>query len=745
MSSVTPTGRYSALAASIALALCGQAAAAENDNNNDTQVRYDETLQIIGHQDKLRTEAGSATLLDELQLDKFKYDDIERILAFVPGVNIRSEDGFGLRPNIGFRGVTPERSKKITLMEDGVLIAPAPYSASAAYYFPLMSKITSVEVFKGPAAIQYGPYTVAGALNMTTRAVPEFREGQLDLSGGSDGYFKAHGYYGDSIGNIGFLLDGVHVQSDGFKQLDGGGDTGFDKNEIMAKLRYTLEGERLSQVFELKMVYADEASNETYLGLTDADFDANPYRRYAASANDRMTWDHTQFQFNHFLAGDNFDLTTRVYRNDFERAWRKLNGFESQSNPATDRDLSTILQNPNDGINAIYYDVLTGAKDSEHAFENLVLGTNDREYYAQGIQTDLRWAFELLSLQHNVQAGVRYHEDEIQRNHTEDSFRMTDGQLVSTGAATITATLNTEKTEAWSLYLQDTLVWDALELTLGVRGEFLDQFYQNNQPGAEGDYLRKESDIWLPGASVFYRLTDDLGVFVGVHEGYVPTSPQQNPAVESETSINYELGSRFGNGNTQVEAVAFFNDFDNLKESCTFSASASCSSSIDEEYNGGEVDVYGLEFSASHTLRGMGFDWPLSLVYTYTDSEFKTDFESDFTMWGDVSKGDPLPYLPEHQATLGLGMAGNQWEANVLVRYQSEMWEASGQGVTLSGVKTTAFTTVDLAASYDFGDWGEMYGKVDNLLDEAEIVSRRPYGARPNKPQQFVVGYRIGF
>ncbi|MBY6186682.1 TonB-dependent receptor [Marinobacter hydrocarbonoclasticus] len=734
----------SALAASIALALAFPALAADEPQDGE-QNRYDETLQILGQRDQLRTEAGSATLLDEMQLAKFKYDDIERILAQVPGVNIRSEDGFGLRPNIGFRGVTPERSKKITLMEDGVLIAPAPYSASAAYYFPLMAKITSVEVFKGPSAIQYGPYTVAGALNMTTRAVPDFREGQIDLSGGSDGYMKAHGYYGDTIGNVGFLLDGVHVQSDGFKELDGGGDTGFDKNEVMAKLRYNLDTERFSQVFELKLVYADEDSNETYLGLTDDDFAANPNRRYAASADDEMTWEHTQVQFNHFIAGDNFDLTTRVYRNDFERAWRKLNGFESQNNPATDRDLSTILQNPTDGINAIYYDVLTGAKDSEQAYETLILGTNDREYYAQGIQTDLRYAFELFSLKHNLHAGVRYHEDEIHRNHTEDSMLMQSGQLVSTGEATETATLNTEKTEAWSLYLQDTLVWDQLEVTLGVRGEFLDQFYQNDKPGSEGDYLRKETNIWLPGASVFYRLNDDWGVFAGVHEGFVPTSPQQNPAIDSETSINYELGTRFNGGNTQMEAVAFFNDFDNLKESCTFSASASCSDTIDQEYNGGEVNVYGLEFSASHTLRGAGLDWPLSLVYTYTDSEFQSDFESDFTMWGDVSKGDQLPYLPEHQATLGFGVAGNQWEANLLVRYQSEMLEASGEGVTLSGVKTEAYTTVDLAGSYDLGDWGEVYGKIDNLLDEAEIVSRRPYGARPNKPQQFVVGYRLGF
>jgi Fe(3+) dicitrate transport protein len=166
---------------------------------------YDERIQIIGHQNKLRTEAGSATLISEVELEKFNFDDINRVLYNVPGINIREEDGFGLRPNIGFRGATPERSKKITIMEDGILIGPAPYSAPSAYYFPMIGKMTSVEVFKGPAAIKYGPNTVAGALNMTTRAVPAASEGAFDLAIGSNGYRKTKGYYGNTQGDFGFF------------------------------------------------------------------------------------------------------------------------------------------------------------------------------------------------------------------------------------------------------------------------------------------------------------------------------------------------------------------------------------------------------------------------------------------------------------------------------------------------------------------------------------------------------------
>ncbi|KPZ60947.1 TonB-dependent receptor domain-containing protein [Pseudoalteromonas sp. P1-7a] len=718
-----------------------------------------EHIQIISHNDKLRTEAGSATLIGEAQLEQFEFDDIHRILSQVPGVNIREEDGFGLRPNIGFRGVTPERSKKITILEDGVLIGPAPYSAPAAYYFPLTTRMTAVEVFKGPAAIHYGPQTVAGTLNLVSRQVPDDASGMLDVSAGSDGYKKAHAYYGNREGQFGFLVEGVHLESDGFKELDGAQDTGFEKDDLLVKLDYKLDGEQFKQRFELKLAYSDELSNETYLGLTEDDYSENPYRRYAASGPANMDTKHTQVMFTHQLSTDNFALTTRAYRNDFERAWLKLNSVTNSSG-----SLSDILADPTRFERE--YSVISGQADSVQNGESnvfLTMGTNDRAFFSQGIQFDGDWQVAAFGLDHSLSFGVRFHQDEIERDHFEDTYAMVNAVNTRTDTDSVFTTQNTESTDAWSVYIEDKVTFDKLTLGVGVRGELMDMSYQNDSPGKENDWQNKSSRIWLPGLSGFYQLSENAGLLFGVHQGFVPSSPS-SPVREGddefEKSVNYEFGGRYNDGNRQIEVVSFFNDYSNLVESCGQS-NCGIENEFDREFSGGEVDVWGVESQFAQTFSlNESIDIPVRLTYTYTQSEFKEELFSEFTQWGHIRPGDHLPYLPNHQAALSLGLAHNDWSVDVLIKYTSDMPEAAGVAYSagevgnttgndfampLAGVDVPSTTVVDIAARYELDQYGHIYAKVDNLFDQDNIVSRRPYGARPGKPRSVAVGYKYQF
>ena len=64
-------------------------------------------------------------------------------------------------------------------MEDGILVAPAPYTSSSAYYFPTTGRINSVEVLKGPSSISQGPSTIGGAINMISTPIPEVNSGKF--------------------------------------------------------------------------------------------------------------------------------------------------------------------------------------------------------------------------------------------------------------------------------------------------------------------------------------------------------------------------------------------------------------------------------------------------------------------------------------------------------------------------------------------------------------------------------------
>ena len=168
--------------------VCCAAGASHADSVTSLELSVLEEVVVVGVDTDLQDISGSVAILDETDLDAFDYVDLGKLLSAVPGVYVRGEDGFGLRPNIGIRGAAAERSQKITLMKDGVLITPAPYSAPAAYYVPNVSRIAAVEVLKGPAAIRYGPHTVGGTINFLSPNIPEDSVSKLDVSAGSYGF-----------------------------------------------------------------------------------------------------------------------------------------------------------------------------------------------------------------------------------------------------------------------------------------------------------------------------------------------------------------------------------------------------------------------------------------------------------------------------------------------------------------------------------------------------------------------------
>jgi Fe(3+) dicitrate transport protein len=692
-----------------------------------------EEIVVLGSMGDVSSVPGSGVAIDLEQLERFDYTDLHQVLAKVPGVYIREEDGYGLRPNIGIRGAVAERSQKITIMEDGILITPAPYSAPAAYYIPNISRMQAVEVLKGPSAIRYGPHTVGGAINLVTADVRPSRFAEIDAGYGTDEFYKLQGLYSDRIEDLEFAMDFASVGTSGFKELDGGGDTGFVRNEANLKIRREFSGEK-DQVLTLKAGWADENADETYLGLTDADFADNPVRRYRASQLAEFKADHTTLHLIHGIQwNDSLTINTKAYWHRFNRAWNKLDGFiEGPS-------LQSVLASPELFVNQ--YQLLTGQRNSispDTDADVLDVTNNDRTFTSTGVQVTANYEFSTGSLSHRFSSGLRYHYDEVDRNHKLAGFVMTDGIMTSDGKVRGSKVINHAETDAWSLFIEDEIEFGDLTVTLGGRFEDIQGELQN-----ELTFIDTQSDqnANTLGAGLHWQVTDSIGLLAGAYEGFSPAAP--GSGAEPEEATNYEYGGRYDGDLGRLELVGFFSDYENLLGRCRVS-DAECNPG--QEFNGGSVEIAGAEFSASRSFAiSDGLALETSVVYTYTESAFQESFFSQFSQWGLVRKGDALPYLPEHRGQIQVGLVADSWRVWTSVNSQAEMREKAGKGDVDSGLHADSYTTVDVSGVWALNNHWEAQVSIQNALGESAIVSHRPYGARPNRPRSMMARVKYAF
>ncbi len=682
---------------------------------------------VTGQAEEQFRTGGSAHSIGEEVLEQLDYDDPNSILVSIPGVYVRQEDGYGLRPNIGIRGANAERSRRITLMEDGVLLGPAPYSAPAAYYFPLVTRMTGVDVFMGPAAIPYGPHTVGGAIDFRDRAIPTSHQGGLDLALGSTWYGRFHGHYGDSNEWGGFLVEAVHLRTDGFRTLDfGEGNTGFDRTDVVA--RGELHGDLNADIyhrFEIVAGLGLERSNETYLGLTDADLRRDPWRRYGISGSDRMDWWRTRAMARYELLSDEVDVLVTAYRHDFDRAWQRLDSF------ADGTRLSGVLANPTDGRNAVYYSVLTGAEPATTGGQALLRVVNRRVFVSQGVQARARFRARTDEVRHTIEVGTRLHYDEIQRNHTGVNLLIQDQQLVTDGRDERLLLRNRAQSIAFSAYGAYQIRYRGLTVTPGIR---LESIWSELLDLGTGRFQTTQQAELLPGLGATYEIIHDLAAFAGVHRGYSPVAPGQPEGVRPEQSWNYEIGVRYGRVDTPThgQLAYFLSDYENITGEC--SGAGGCPEElIDRMFNGDRATVMGIEAEATHTIVVDELQIPLRGNYTYTYTRFATAFNSESPTFGSVQIGDHLPYVPEHQFALGAGINWRFLRANLQANYVGVMRDQASQGPILAGQGTDEQFYLDAMISVEVFPGIRLYARGENLTNSAPIVSYRPFGARTGR------------
>lgn len=701
--------------------------------------------QILGSKFKARNRTGSAYYISPEEIRRLGYTDINRMLKAVPGVNMYEEDGFGLRPNISLRGTKAERSERISIMEDGVLAAPAPYSAPAAYYFPNVARMEAIEVLKGSSQVQYGPFTTGGAINLVSTPIPNSFSGKANISYGSKNTFKSHTSVGSSWKHFGYMVEYLRYQSDGFKKYEDHAAKGFKRNDIIAKIRVKTDHVKgVNHALELKFGYADENSDETYVGLSADDFKKTPFLRYAGSQMDKLKTDHRQWVATYLLTFSNkLKITTNAYYNYFHRNWYKLNDVRAGITSKEKRSIADVLVDPETNIR--YFDILTGKTDREE--EALLVRANNRTYRSRGIQTRAEYRFNLNEFFFDLEFGLRYHADEEDRFQWDDSYSMKNKKMVlfmegihGTNANRVTSA------NALAGYLLAKLRYDAWTVTAGLRYEDVDLLKKDytKEDLARSGKVRIETPnharVLIPGVGLHYQLMPAASVFFGIHKGFAPPSVElyQKP----ESSVNMELGTRVAIGNFRAELIGFYNNYSNMLGS---DLAASGGAGTLEQFNVGEARVKGAEFLVQYQPlpKNCNVRLPLQVSYTYTDTEIRNSFESH--SWGNVVRGDEIPYIFKHALNMQLGIECKWFYANIGAHYNSDMRTSPGQGTIAEREKVPANLIFDASLNVFVNKYLTVRLNAINLTNRVYLTSRHPAGLRAGHPFGIYAGANVQF
>ncbi len=679
---------------------------------------------IAGIPEVIERIPGSVEVLERETLELSRVFTSSEALRKVSGVNVRDEEGFGLRPNIGIRGLNPTRSTKVLLLEDGVPLTYAPYGDNASYYHPPIDRFESVEVLKGSGQILYGPQTVGGVVNYITRTPPDKTSGSLTLVGGNRDYFNGHANFGGTFGHTGLIFDLTRKQGEGARDQHRTGLSDFNFKSVTAL------GSR--QALTSKFNFYRERSQVSYSGLTEAEYAANP--RANTFFNDRFYGDRFGASATHAVVFNaNATLTTTLYGSYFRRHW-----WRQSSNSA---------QRPNR--------LRVDPDCRSFADLNTTCGNEGRlrTYYFFGVEPHLNVRHKLFGVRSETDFGLRAHyetQERLQKNGDLPNSR--DGVLAED---------NQRRNGAYSGFVQNRFLFDKFTVTPGVRVEHV-EFERTNRLANAGSGVSGRTALTqvIPGLGVSYQPAARFTVFAGVHRGFAPPRTEDiinnttggSIELDPELSWNYEAGLRVApHRGLRFEATLFRMDYENQIVPATLAGGVGSALT-----NAGSTLHQGAELTGrvdSGTLTGSRHNFYLRVAYTFlpTAKFTGTRFSSVAGFTSVRITGNRLPYAPENLLNVNLGYShpsgvdalvegvyvGRQFGDDLNLRTSPR---ADGQLGPLPGYAvwnaTVNYNVEQLRSTF--------FVTTKNLFDRTYIVDRSR-GILPSSPRLVQAGLKFRF
>ena len=703
---------------------------------------------------------GSGQYVGPETLKKYNFGGINEVLREVPGVYSREETGKGIIANISIRGTATLRSTQVNLLEDGINIAPAPYSAPDAYYTPITRKMNALEVLKGSSQYRYGPHNTAGAINFVTTPVTLGEKYFGSISYGSGHDVITHDYinYGLSgdFGAVAILGELYYRNGGGQREFNidppsstvhrksyGSDDLG-DMNMFapMVKFLWQLPTKR-NIIFEAKYAYEDNNYNQSYAGQSTADFNANPHQQYVGhQLGEYNTEHHTSYLKMRADLSSDVTNTATVYFNYFTRDWFKLDSVVVSGTTYSEQVFNS-KQATGDQLTA--RNIAKGLTAGQLRYKG-----NDRQYGAYGFMNETDFDFNTnifgLSADHDLKVGYKYHYDYHHRDQQKHNFTQAVGGAITAHADGVTFSDDRkETTKGHAVYFEDTTKFDKFELSLGARLEHFKMHYRD-KAAAQGSTsnMEEEMTMWAPGGGLLYNYSDNLQAFAGAYKGFNIPSPStardDGTPIEKETSLAKEIGVRYNDSNLNVTAVLFRTYFENL-------IVINNSNNDSTPDNAGNVITKGLELSGRYEPEGILPVGDISFFANYAFTNANLDgaasaSDSKASLFAGGRDGSNVPYIPEHRFSIGADYEYEAYDFGINLTYQSETFgtaaeteseEFAGAANARAG-KIDSYALVNLYAGYDVNDNYKIKAGVNNAFDNEYIATRHPAGARAGAP-----------
>ena len=636
---------------------------------------------------------GAIDIISPEEMEMIQPASLQDALKIVPGVNARDEEGYGAIPNIGIRGLSPNRSTKVLILEDGAPIQPSLFLSNASYYSPPVERISSIEVLKGATGLRYGPNTIGGVINYQSKT--PLKDGIVKGKLGSHGYRLLELEAGTSSEqkSMGGGINLITSEANGFR------NNGYRMNDILVKGGMAI-GQ--SQWLGLKLTRYENEINTSYVGLRPDEFIHTPTKNPAP--DDQFLSNRTSFDINHELEIDtSTKIKTLMYWSQLERNfWR--------------RDVASKTRQGTSFVDC-------------GGTAYCVTGRN-RNFDMLGIDSRLFTNYQAFGIQNESEIGVRLH-SETMSNKTE---RSNAGPRARTGV--ITGNENNDA-KAVALYLQNRFLFtDQFAVTPGVRVESYRQNRKNEMNGVQGQANNTEL---VPGIGATWQLAPELQLYSSVYKGFAPamisaaiSGDGVDQKLDAERSMNIEFGFRGQAQKWTYEGAAFRMDFSNQIVNQALSGGIS-------KTNGGQSLHQGAEGALGYAITSA---WSVLANATYIPvAEFKGG------TLGPI--GNRIPYTPKLTGNLGLNYSKDGLKSFLNAYHVSSQYADSANTVQESNDGTKglipSFTTLNWSIVYSPQKDLKLFGVVRNLFDKKFISGRSPDGIFPGAECNFELGLAYQF